>query len=49
MDTETHKTYVKTMKHWQQYTLEEQREILEIVAAKISLPLAAVEKDWWVV
>lgn len=36
------------MKHWQQLSVEERLDILEITAAKTHLPLLAVEKDWWV-
>ncbi len=37
------------MKHWQQYTLEEQVDLLDIAAAAKKLPRLAIEKDWWVV
>ncbi len=37
------------MKHWQQYTSEEQLEILDITAGAKALPRLAIEKDWWVV
>lgn len=36
------------MKHWQQLSLEERREVLTITSAKTHLPQLAVEKDWWV-
>lgn len=36
------------MKHWQQLSIEERRDILEIISAKTNLPQLAVEKDWWV-
>ena len=36
------------MKHWQQLTIEERLDVLEITAAKTGLPQLAVEKDWWV-
>ena len=37
------------MKHWQQYSEKEKRQLLEITSAKKALPQLAVEKDWWVV
>lgn len=36
------------MKHWQQLSLEERLDVLEITSAKTHLPQLAVEKDWWV-
>lgn len=36
------------MKHWQQLSVEERLDVLEITAAKMHLPQLAVEKDWWV-
>lgn len=36
------------MKHWQQLSIEDRLDVLEITAAKTQLPLLAVEKDWWV-
>lgn len=36
------------MKHWQQYNVQQRLDILRITAAPKSLPLFAIEKDWWV-
>lgn len=36
------------MRHWQQLSVEERTDILEITSAKTHLPQLAVEKDWWV-
>ena len=36
------------MKHWQQLSIEERLDVLEITSAKTHLPQLAVEKDWWV-
>ena len=36
------------MKHWQQLSIEERLDVLEITSAKTHLPQQAVEKDWWV-
>lgn len=36
------------MKHWQQYSLQERLQILDITSGNTGLPRIAVEKDWWV-
>lgn len=36
------------MKHWQQLSIEERLDVLEITSAETHLPQLAVEKDWWV-
>ena len=36
------------MKHWQQYSLQERIQILDIASGSTGLPRIAVEKDWWV-
>ena len=36
------------MAHWQQNSIEERLQILEIASAAKELPKLAVEKDWWV-
>lgn len=36
------------MKHWQQLSIEDRLDVLEITSAQTRLPLLAVEKDWWV-
>ena len=36
------------MKHWQQLSLEDRLDVLQISSAKKHLPQLAVEKDWWV-
>lgn len=36
------------MKHWQQLSVNERRDVLEITSSSINLPQMAVEKDWWV-
>ncbi len=36
------------MKHWQQLSIEERLDVLDITSAKTHLPQLAVEKDWWV-
>ena len=36
------------MKHWQQYSLQERIQILDITSGNTGLPRIAVEKDWWV-
>lgn len=36
------------MKHWQQYSLQERIQILDITSGSTGLPRIAVEKDWWV-
>ncbi len=36
------------MKHWQQHSVEERLQILDIVSDRKALPRLAVEKDWWV-
>lgn len=36
------------MKHWQQLSIEDRLDVLEIASAKTHLPQLAVEKDWWV-
>lgn len=37
------------MKHWQQYSIKDRLDLLDISSAKTSLPRLAIEKDWWVV
>ncbi len=37
------------MKHWQQLSIEDRLDVLEIASAKTHLPRFAVEKDWWVI
>lgn len=49
MDTETYKANDKGMTHWQKYTKDERKEILQIVAGERGLLPQVVEKDWWVV
>ena len=36
------------MKHWQQLSIDERLDVLEITSARTHLPQLAVEKDWWV-
>ena len=36
------------MRHWQQLSIEDRRDVLEISSAKTHLPQLAIEKDWWV-
>lgn len=36
------------MRHWQQLSIEDRLDVLEITSAKTHLPQLAVEKDWWV-
>lgn len=36
------------MKHWQQYSIQERLQILDITSGNTGLPRIAVEKDWWV-
>ena len=36
------------MKHWQQYSIEDRLDLLDITSAAKGLPRLAVEKDWWV-
>lgn len=36
------------MKHWQQYSIDDRIDLLNITSAAKGLPLLAVEKDWWV-
>lgn len=36
------------MRHWQQYSVEEQLQLLDISSAKTSIARISVEKDWWV-
>lgn len=36
------------MKHWQQLSLKDRLDVLEITSAQTHLPQLAVEKDWWV-
>lgn len=36
------------MKHWQQLTKAERRDIISIVSRQRVLPQIAIEKDWWV-
>ena len=36
------------MAHWQQYNIEERRQLLDIASAEKNLPKLAIEKDWWV-
>lgn len=36
------------MKHWQQLSIEDRIDVLEIVSANMNLPQLVVEKDWWV-
>lgn len=36
------------MKHWQQLSIEDRLDVLEITSAITKLPQLAVEKDWWV-
>lgn len=36
------------MKHWQQYSKEEQTQLLYITSEATELPPLAIEKDWWV-
>ena len=37
------------MAHWQQYSLAERIQLLDIASAAKALPRLVVEKDWWVV
>lgn len=48
MDAKNNQKTDVTMKHWQQLSVEERLDVLEITAAKTHLPQLAVEKDWWV-
>lgn len=36
------------MKHWQQLSIEDRLDVLEITSAKMNLPQLVIEKDWWV-
>ena len=36
------------MKHWQQLSLEERLDLLNITSARTGLPTDVIEKDWWV-
>lgn len=36
------------MKHWQQLSIGDRRDVLEITSARMNLPQLVVEKDWWV-
>ena len=36
------------MKHWQQLSLEDKIDILNITSARTGLPQDVIEKDWWV-
>lgn len=36
------------MIHWQQYSILERTQLLDIASAEKALPRLAVEKDWWV-
>ena len=36
------------MKHWQQLSLEDRIDILNITSARTGLPKDVIEKDWWV-
>ena len=36
------------MKHWQQQSLEDRLDILNITSARTGLPANVIEKDWWV-
>lgn len=36
------------MKHWQQLSIDERIDVIELTSAKSHLPQLAVEKDWWV-
>ncbi len=36
------------MRHWQQLSIEDRLDVIEITSAKKHLPQLAVEKDWWV-
>lgn len=36
------------MKHWQQLSIKDRLDVLEISSAKTKLPQLAIEKDWWV-
>ncbi|MCF0178248.1 MAG: nucleotidyl transferase AbiEii/AbiGii toxin family protein [Bacteroidales bacterium] len=42
------KDHCMTMIHWQQYSIEERLQLLDITSAEKNLPRLAVEKDWWV-
>ena len=35
------------MKHWQQLSIEDRLDVLEITSAKMNLPQLVIEKDWW--
>ena len=48
MDSKNNKETDAIMKHWQQLSIEERLDVLEITSAKTHLPQLAVEKDWWV-
>ena len=48
MDSKNNKETDARMKHWQQLSIEERLDVLEITSAKTHLPQLAVEKDWWV-
>lgn len=37
------------MRYWQQYSVDERLQLLDIASAAKVLPRLAVEKDWWVV
>lgn len=36
------------MKHWQQLSIDDRRDVLQITSARTNLPQLAIEKDWWV-
>lgn len=36
------------MAHWQEYSIEERLQLLDITSAEKNLPQLAIEKDWWV-
>lgn len=48
MDSKNNKETDVAMKHWQQLSIEERLDVLEITSAKTHLPQQTVEKDWWV-
>lgn len=48
MDSKNNKTTDEAMKHWQQLSIVDRLNVLEITSAKTHLPQLAVEKDWWV-
>ncbi|SHE39771.1 Nucleotidyl transferase AbiEii toxin, Type IV TA system [Bacteroides luti] len=36
------------MNNWQKHSKEEQKQLLQLTAENIEIPMDAVEKDWWV-